>query len=81
MGVGEFDEAVDGGLGVGLGGELELFGKEGGAELSVGGVFLRGEEGFGFFFGEVEVGEDVVELGGGVEEGVGEGVEGFGLAR
>ncbi len=77
-GVGDFVEALEGVLGVVLGGELELLGEEGGAELAVGVVFLRGEDLFGFFLGEVEVGEDFVELGGGMADGGGEVVEGAG---
>ena len=81
VGVGEFKEGVEGVLGVVLRGDGELLGEELGAELAVGVVFGGGEEELGFFFGEIEVFENVVELGGGVAEGVGEGVEGFGLAR
>jgi hypothetical protein len=76
-GVGDFAEALESVLGVVLCGELELLGEEGGAELAVGVEFLGGEELFGFFFGEVEVGEDFVEVWGGVTEGGGEVVEGF----
>lgn len=75
---GEFDEAEHGAFGVVLGGDLELLGDESGAELAVGLVFLGGEEGVGFVLGEVEFVEHVVEFGGGVAEGVVEGVEGFG---
>jgi hypothetical protein len=75
-GVGEFEEGED--LGVVLGEELELLGEEVGAELAMGGVGVGGEELFGFFFGEVEFGEEVVEVGGGVLEGFGVGTEGGG---
>ena len=61
-----------------LGEELELLGEEVGAELAVGCVGVGGEELFGFFFSEVELGEEVVELGGGVLEGFGVGAEGGG---
>ncbi|HVV74164.1 MAG TPA: hypothetical protein VHI52_22190, partial [Verrucomicrobiae bacterium] len=78
VGAGEFEEAGDGGLGVVLGDELELLGEEGGAELAVGLVLLGEEEGFGFFFGELEGVEDVVELCGGGGEVVEDWAEGAG---
>ncbi len=73
----EIHEAVDGVFGVVLGGELELLLNEGGAELAVGLKFAGGEEGFGFFFGEIGGGEDVIELGIGVGESIAEMLEGF----
>jgi hypothetical protein len=80
FGVGEVDEAQDGGLGVVLGEDLELLGEEGGAELAVGLEFGGGEEGLGFFVGEFEVFEEIVEVGGALSEGVGDVVEGFAVA-
>jgi hypothetical protein len=74
--VGEFDEAVDGHVGVVLCDELEFLLEECGAELSVGLVLGAAEDGVGFFRGDVEVGEHLVELGVGLFELVGEGAEG-----
>jgi hypothetical protein len=71
--VSEFDEAVDGGLGVVLGEELELLVEEAGAEGAVGGVLVGAEEGVGVVLGELEGGEECVELGGGGFEEVGDG--------
>ena len=81
FGGGDGDEAFEGVAGVVLGDELELLGEEVLAEEAVGVVVGLVEELFGFFLGKVEVVEDVIEVGGGVLEGVKEGAEGFFVFR
>ena len=78
VGIGEVEEFEEGVLGVVLGDELELLGEEFGSELAVGLVLFGGEDLFGLFLGEMQVGEDVVEGGGGGFQGFEEGVEGGG---
>ena len=62
FGFGEFAEALEAHLGVGLGEELGLLEEKVGAELAVGGVLLGEEEMLAFFFGEVGEGEGVVGI-------------------
>ena len=62
FGFGEFAEALDGHLGVGLGEELGLLLEELCAEAAVRFVLLGEEEVLGFFFGEVGEGEGGVGI-------------------
>jgi len=62
FGFGEFAEALDGHLGVGLGEELGLLEEEVCAELAVGGVLLGEEELLAVFVGEVGEGEGGVGI-------------------
>ena len=59
VGFGEFAEALDAHVGVGLGEEVGLLDEEICAELAVGLVLLGEEEVLAFFFGEVGEGEGV----------------------
>ncbi len=64
-----------------LGGDLELLLDQLRAEFSVGCKFLGVDELLGFFFGEVEFGEHVVEIGGGVLELIEERPQGLDFLR